>query len=113
MQGGSSTEREDGEASRVDTATHGNEPDTFGHVGVDDAIDPLRRGHAIDAELVSDAIDGRFGGATSEAHAAAEKIVGIEEAENEVGIRHRRLGAAAAVASRPRLRTGTLGSDVE
>ena len=65
VQRGGAAEREDGEAPRIDAAAHGDEPDAFGHMRVDDAIDALGRGHAIDAELVGDAIDGtlrRHGG---------------------------------------------------
>ena len=59
---GRAAEREDGKASRIDPAAHRNEPDAFGHVRVDDAMDALSRAHAIDTELVGDAIDGGLGG---------------------------------------------------
>ena len=55
----------------------------------------------------------RLGGAAIEARAAAEEVVGIEEAEHEVGVGHRRFDAAAAIAGRARLRAGALGPDME
>ena len=67
-------------------------------------MDPRRGGHAIHAEPVGDAIDGHFGGMAVETRPPAEKVVGVEEAEDQVGVRHRRLGAAAAVAGGARLR---------
>ena len=45
--------------------------------------------------------------------AAAEKIVGIEEAEHEVGVRYRRFDAAVAIAGGTRLRAGALGPDMQ
>src|SRR4029079_18973985 len=41
------------------------------------------------------------------------KVVWIEKAEDEVGVRHRRLDASVAVTGRTRLRTGALGYDVQ
>ena len=113
VQRGGAAEREDGEAPRIDAAAHRYQPDAFGHVRVDDAVDALGRGHAIDAEPAGDAIDGDLGGDAIEARATAEKVVGIEEAEDEVGVRHRRFDAAAAIAGRSRLRAGALGPDVQ
>ena len=113
VQRGGAAEREDGEAPRIDAAAHRDQPDAFGHVRVDDAIDALGRGHAVDAEPAGDAIDGGLGGAAIEARAAAEEVVGIEEAEHQVGVGHGRLGAAAAIAGRSRLRAGALGPDVQ
>ena len=40
----------------------------------------------------------------SRRESAAEKVVGIEEAEDEIGVRHRRLDAAVAIAGRAGLR---------
>ena len=41
-----------------------------------------------------------FGGRNVELHLAAEKALGVEPAEHQIGVGHRRLGAAEAVAGR-------------
>src|SRR5436190_19368501 len=107
------TEREDGEAPRIDSAAHRDESDALGHVRIDDPIDTLGRRHSLHTELVRYAIDGSFGSAAVEARATAEKVVRVEEAKHEVGVGHRRLSAAIAIAGRTRLRAGTLRPDVE
>ena len=47
-----------------------------------------------------------------EAHRAAGEVVGVEVAQQQVGIGHRRPGAAAAVADRPGVGAGALRSDL-
>ena len=44
---------------------------------------------------------------------AAEEAVGVEPAEHQIGVGHRRLGAAAAVADRARRRAGAARADVQ
>ncbi len=51
--------------------------------------------------------------ATSSCIAAAEEIVGVDPAQHEVGIGHRRLAAAAAVAGGAGLGAGALRADLE
>ena len=63
--------------------------------------------------LLGDAIDGALGGAAIEPRAAAEEIVGIEEAEHEVGVGDGGFGAAPAIAGGSRLRAGALGPDMQ
>ena len=48
-----------------------------------------------------------------ERHAARERPLGVEPPEDEVGVGHRRLGAAAAVAGRSRLGTGRARADAQ
>ncbi len=44
---------------------------------------------------------------------AAQIIVGIDDAEHDIGVGHRRIGAAEAVAGGPRARAGALRPDLE
>src|SRR5262249_31750356 len=46
--------------------------------------------------------------AAIEARAATEKFVRVQKTEDEVGVRHRRLAAAAAITGRTRLSTGAV-----
>ena len=50
---------------------------------------------------------------TVELHLAAEEILGIEPAEQQIGVGDGRLGAAAAVAGRSRHRAGAARPDIE
>ena len=113
MQGRGAAECENRKASRIDPAAHGNEPNAFCHFRVDDPMHPFSRAHAIDREFVGDAVDRAFGGPAIEARTAAEKVVGVEEAQNEAGVGHRRFAAASAIAGGPRLGACALGSDVQ
>ena len=98
---------------RVDAAPHRDEPHPFGHVGVDDAMYPLRRGQPIDAERCGDAVDRRLGRGPVEPAPSAQKTRRVEIAQHQVGVGDRRLGAALAVAGRPRSRAGARRADMQ
>ena len=76
--------------------------------------DCLRRRHDIELErardLLLDAAPRAFG---VELHRAAEEIVGIEPAEHDVGVGDGRLGAATAIADRPRIGARALRPDFQ
>ena len=76
---------------RIDAAPHRDEPHPLGHVGVDDAVDALRRREPVDAERSGDAVDRRFGGGMVEPAPAAEKTLRIEIAEHQIGVGDGRL----------------------
>ena len=101
------------EAPRVDAAPHRDQPHPLGHVGVDDAMDAVRRGQPIDAERCGDAVDRRLGRAPVEPAPPAEKARRVEIAQHQVGVGDRRLGAALAVAGRARNRTGARRADMQ
>ena len=66
------------------------------------------------AERLGDAFcDRRARGLGIEREFAAEEALGIEPAEHEIGVGDGRLGAAAAVADRPRRRAGALRTDMQ
>src|SRR5262245_13529110 len=113
VQSGGAAEGENGKAPGIDATAHRNQPNALRHMRVDDAVDPLSRAHAVDPQPVGDAIDGDLGGAAIKPRLAAEKVVGIKEAENETGVGDGRLAATGAVAGWARLRTRTLWPDME
>ena len=78
-----------------------------------DAIDAAGGVGQIGAELVAQALDRGFGGRLVELHAAAEEIVGIEQAQHDIGVGDGRLGAAAAIGSRTRRRAGAARADLK
>ena len=84
------------------------------HGFVDDVVHgPRRLQHRLSTrpgEVLRDAVARR---GFVEAHRAAREVVGVEVAEQQVGIGHRRPGAAAAVADRPGVGAGTLRSDLD
>ena len=73
-----------------------------GHARVDDPLDPLGGVLDRDAERLGDAAADRLDrGGFVELHAAAEEGVGVDEAEDHVGVGDGRLGPTAAVTGRP------------
>ena len=102
------------EVAGIEAALGGDALDRIGHRGHRDAQNSFGRRGGVHAERPGDTLDQRtFGGFDIEPHLTAEKAVGGEPPEHEVGIGHRRLGAAAAVAGRPRHRSGALRSDAQ
>ena len=67
----------------------------------------------IERELFGDARRPPLGLGVVERHAAAEKIVGTQIAEQEIAVGDRRRFAATAVTSRARHRAGALRTDFE
>ena len=65
------------------------------------------------AELAGDAVDGDLRRGAIEPRLAAEEALGIEKAEDEIGVGDRRLGAAAPVAGGAGSRARALGPDVQ
>ena len=84
------------------------------HRLVDDVVHgPRRLEHQLSAwpgEVLGDAVPGRV---FIEAHRTAREVVGVEVAQQQVGIGHRRPGAAAAVADRPGVGAGALRPDLD
>ncbi len=114
VQPGRAAEREQREAPRIDAAPHRDEPHALGHVRVDDAMDAGARPRSDRCQAApAIAIDGALGRRDVEPAVAAEEIVRVEIAEHEVGVGHGRLGAALAVAGRPRHRAGALRPDMQ
>ena len=86
------------EVARVEAALDQHRAQGADHVVVGDADDGERGVGDAAAEPVGEAGDGRVGGVGVEGHAAAEELVGVEAAEDQVGVGDRGLRAALAVA---------------
>ena len=96
---------EAGELPRVQAAQDAHAPQEVGHLAVDDAVDARRglvdrRGRAARRARRSAA----SAAPRSSGAAPCRKFVGVDDAEHDVGVGHGRLGAAAAVARRARVR---------
>ena len=114
MQRARAAERHDREVARVEAAGNRVRADRQRHVVVDDLEDPERGiGHAEAERLRHLLLDRLARQVRVELQVAAERQVGVEAAEHDLGVGHGRLLAAAAVAGRPGLRAGRARADVE
>ena len=112
--GPAAAERHHAARAIVEAALGGVDAEGAGHVLADDVVDAPGRAQRLEAERLGDAVaDGRLGGGAVERHGAAEEEAGIEIAEHEVGVRQRRLGAAAAIAGGPRIGAGAARADAQ
>src|SRR5205085_6337384 len=113
VQSGGAAKRKQGETPRINATPNRNEAHSLGHIRVDDAMDAARRGEPVDAEPGGDTVDGALGQALVETARAAEKIRRVEIAEHKVGVGDGWLGAALAVAGRPRRGAGAFRPDMQ
>jgi hypothetical protein len=94
-------ERDEQEFARIVATVHRDQAERVHHRRVRDLDDAVRRLDRVQAERHGAALlDRALRAVDVEAELAAEEVAGIEPAEHEVGVRHRRLGAAPAVADR-------------
>ena len=102
---------------RIEPAIDRDQLHLVGHVLVgrlDDGVGGnLRRLGRLRAQRLSDCLQRRDRRLRLEGDLAAEEIVGIEAAEDEIGVGHGRLRAALAVADRPGIGAGAARSDLE
>ena len=107
-------ERQQRELAEIDAAPRREHAHLVGHAHVDDAADAGRGfGDAHSHRLGDFCFERDARGIGIEFLAAAEEIIRIEEAADNVGVGHRRIGAAAAVAHRARIGAGALRADSE
>ncbi len=76
-------------------------------------MNALGRGEPADAERRGDPVHRRRGGRAVEPPPAAEKALGVEIAQHQIGVGDRRLGAAIAVAGRAGGSTGAQRADMQ
>src|SRR3990170_240769 len=95
-------------SARVEAARHGDVANGVRHVVVDDAQDAERGLVDLHAERGELFPHRGFGRLAVEPHAAAEEKLGVDVAEAEERVGHRRLGAAESVARRPGPGAGAL-----
>ena len=109
MQGAGAAIGHQREVAGIETALGCDSFDRIGHRGRGDAQDSLGRRRHIHTERVCHALGERaFCSLDIEPHLAAEEPVGGKPAEHEVGIGHRRLLAAEAIAGGARRRARAL-----
>ncbi len=102
------------EIAGVEAALGGDALDRIGHRGRGDAQDAFGGLHRSHAERIADlALQRALGGRNVEPHLAAEETFGAEPAEHQIGVGHRRLGAAKPVAGRPRRGARALRPDTQ
>ena len=103
---------EHGEVARVEALGGGYCAHRIGHLSVGDAQNAERGGVDVHPERLGDlAGNSATRSFEIELHLSAEEVVRIEPSDDHVGVRHRRLGAAASVAHRPGLGARTLRAD--
>ncbi len=112
MQGAGAAEAHQGEVARVVALLNRDHAERAEHVlvdDVDDAAGGFEQGHT---HLVGDRLHGSARGGSVQFEGAAEQVLG-QVAEDDVGVGHRRLCAAAAVGDRPGHRAGRLRPDAQ
>ena len=88
-------------------------PGGRGHVLVDDFDQPQGGAGCVHGQGVAKvALHRAFRALDVQLHAAAGEILGIDPAQQQVGVRHRRLAAAAAVAGGTGIRPGAFRTDL-
>ena len=97
----------------IDAFLNGARADRIGHIGVDQSENALRRLVDVEPELRREFADGAARSAGVELHAAAEKIMFVETAEDEIGVRHRRFDAATPIGGRAGNGAGAAWADPE
>ncbi len=113
VQAGRAAEGEQGEAAGIGPAAHRDQPDALRHVGVHHPVDALRRRDHVQAEPLRDALHRGTRRLRIEARAPAQEARGVEQAQHQVGVGHRRRGAAPAIAGGPRRGARALRADVQ
>ena len=113
MQRPGAAERHQRELARVDAALDRHHPQRPRHLLVRDADDPLGGLQLAEAELVREPGDRGAGRLGVELDAAGERRLRRQQAEDEVGVGHGRLGAAAPVAGGPRVGARRAGADAK
>ena len=114
VDGASAAEGDQTIASLITTALNQVDAGGIGHILIDDMvhapggacqIDPERLGHML--------TNGFLGPGPIQPHLAAEEVIRIEIAQDEIGIGHRWFAAAESVAGRSRIGTGAIRSHLQ
>ena len=114
VHGPGATEADEHEVARVVAALHRDQVERVDHRRVRDLDDAVRGLDDGEPERPGAALlDRPLGTVDVEADLAAEEVPRVQPAEHEVRVRDRRLGAAAAVADRPRVGARALRPDAQ
>ncbi len=112
VQPGGPAEGDHGEFAGIDALLEQRQADRGAKIRVDHGEQSLRRGFGREAERLGHlGIDHAAGRLAVEAHPAAQKFLAVDPAERDIRIRHRRPGAAAAIAGGARSGAGALRPD--
>ena len=107
-------EGDEGEVARIASALDRHRPDRALHRRVGDAVDAFRRSEQRQPERLGHVLPERALGARRvEPQLATDEIAGVEIAEDEIRVSHRRPFAAAAVAGWTGHRPGALRADAQ
>ncbi len=99
VQGAGAAERDQREIARIEAALHRHQPERAHHGGVGDFDNRVRRGDDVEAGR-ADCVNGSASASDVEHDVAAEEVMRIEPAEDEIGVGHRRFRPATPVAGR-------------
>ena len=114
MQRARTTKSDHGEIGDVLAVLDGMDAASVRHVLIHHLAGAVGRRFRIEAEDGTDIIGHRLAaGRDGKGDGAAGKIVRVEFAEDEIGVRHGRIPAAALVAGRPRLGCGGMRPDAD
>ena len=115
MQRAAAAERHQREGARVVAALDRHQPDRAGHARIRHAHDGLRRGHRLEPQRLADLrADGALGRLDVEPRElAADRPLGVDAAERDMGVGEGRPLAACAVAGGSRNGAGAFGADLQ
>src|SRR5829696_5362517 len=114
MQAPGATEGQKAERARIEALLKEAEPNRRGEACIGEGEDALSGALRVEPERARDMrLDRGPSALDIERKRSAEEEFGIETAERQVRVRHRRLRAAAAITNRPRTRAGAARTDDE
>ena len=113
MQPCRTAESEQTEIARINTAPHGRHANPVCHANICKPMHARRRRHGIQPKLGAEARKGAFCRRHIQLALAAQKIRGIQIAQHQIGIRHRRFCAALPISRRPRHRAGAARTNLQ
>ena len=106
MQPGCTTKRQKAEIARVNAAPHSRHANPIRHADIGKPVHARRRRHGIKPKLGAERCKGALCRRHIQLALATQKIRGIQIAQHQIGIRHRRFRAALPISRRPRHRAG-------
>ncbi len=113
MEAAGAAEAGQGEVRRVEALLNGDHPQGLAHVLVGQVQNAPRGGFPVQAQAGGQPLHRRPGGVHVQGQAAGQGEFRLQAAQHHVGVGDRGLGAATAVAGRPRVGAGGLRAYVE
>ena len=86
VHGSGTAKGHEGEVAGFDAAGDGDGPDRLGHLGVGDVTDAFGHGDGVQAELVTNCLQGCDRGFPVQGDLSAGEPVGVDTAEHQVGV---------------------------